>query len=318
MRFTRKRVILLISVLLVVIVLVAGVVAVRNIINRPPPVTYTLAWHFYNIAFPDETIALTPLKPAHSLTTLSSPLSLDFSVLKTYSSLKLDTSDGFYSCVRGDTPLLFADKAQYPGLYLAVFPVCGQIAQVAGGAGLQPQLARSSYATHLFAMFTFPPPPCSKYDGPRPGEQPTKSFCLPPLNGAAIKAPPSALDWDIQNPAYANQVIPLATVTPPRPLSALTNLIRVTLVTGAVSFVTTAAAYQCDVGVTPQLFEDKVEYPALFIVAYRLCDQGKVSTDPNLYALFTFATPACSVDYTQNEACFFFDESPATPTPVGG
>ena len=310
MKVSRKRIILLILVMLVVVALVAGVVVVKNIISQPPAKTYTLAWHFYNISFPDESIPLTPLQPAHPLNSLGNPLSLDFSVLKTYSSLKLDTNDGLYSCVQGDTPLLYADKADFPGLYLAVFPTCGQIAQA---GGLRPQLARRGDAPHLFAMFTFHQPPCSEYAGPRPGEQPSKSFCLPSLNGSPVIAPPSALDWDIQNPAYANQVIPLTPLTPPRPLSALTHLIGVTLVTGVVSFVSTDQAYQCDVGVTPRLFEDQVAYPALFIVAFRLCDQGKPSADPNLYAMFTFATPACSVDYTQNEACFSFDES--TPTP---
>jgi hypothetical protein len=251
------------------------------------------------------------------LETLGNAVALDFTVQNTFSSLKLNTNDGLYGCVQGITPLLYADQKDFPGLYLAVFASCGQIAQAPGAqaSGFQPQLAQRGNAPHLYAMFTFHQPPCSVYKGDRPGEIPNYTICFPSLNGESVTAPASALNWDLKNAAYANQVIPLDPITPARPLSSLTHLISVTLLAGTVSFVTTESTYQCDVGVAPTLYEDKVAYPALFIVAYHLCAQDGPSTDPNLYAVFTFSTPPCSIDSVGEQTCFFFKESSATPTP---
>lgn len=306
---SRKRFIQGALLLLLVVVLITGVFVVKGVLTHSKK--YTLAWHFYNIGFPDISISLTPVQPARQLTSLGHSISLDFSVQKTWSSLKLDTTDPQYACLQGVTPLLYANQQAFPGRYLAVFDACGQLAQApAAQAGRgQPQVA-----PHFAVMFTFERPPCSVYAGTRPGEQPNNSICFPSLNGTPGNTPSALFQWDLENAAYVNQIIPLTPIKAPRPLSSFSHLVGVNLYVGRLTFESTDPAYQCDVGVPPLLFEDQVAYPALFIVAYHLCAQGKTSSGAKLYGVFTFATPPCSVDDYGKELCFFFKEVPAQQT----
>lgn len=315
MAFARKRSIQGALLLLIVVLIIAGVFWVKSALT--PSLRYALVWHFYNIGFPDVTIPLTPVQPARPLDSLGNSLKLDFSVQATYGSLKLDTNDPHYACLQGTTPLLYANKAAFSGLYLAVFATCGQISQAPASkaGGLQEQRATDSSAPRFDVVFTFHKPLCSVYTGTRSGEQPSHSICFPSLDGKPGNTPAYVLYWDLQNSSYANQDILLTPITPPRPLSSLSHLLRVNLFVGTLTFATTDPIYQCNVGVPPPLFEDKVAYPALFIVAYHTCVQGKPSNDHSLYAMFTFSTPPCSVDYSGAELCFFFHEEPVQTTP---